>query len=390
MENTPEIKELYTRFLLNEVTAVELGILLKHFDQLEEQDLRFLVRDSLENQSAKEVTSERSGVLLNKLNQRIDSKSVAKVKLSSTVVANYNKSIFLKIAASFLFVLGLSALAYLYVSKTVSTSINVKPGGNYATLNLSGGRSVSLQDGAAGLVTSIGTTKIYKKTNGEVVYLSYAKDGFSNQLNTLVTPKGGQYKVTLSDGSIVMLNSGSTLKFPNGFYGGERVVTVTGEAYFEVAKNPLKPFIVHCGNITTRVLGTKFNISAYKEDSQIKATLLSGKIKVSQNSTQNSVVLLPGEQASVDNSSLAVNTVNAEDYTEWRNGVFFFSNENLASVMHHLSRWYNIDVDYASLPDKKLYIKINKNVNLADVLRMISTTSNLKFQIKEGRLTVIN
>lgn len=387
---TPEIEELYSRFLRNEATSAEVTQLLACFDQLNEQDLRLLISKGIENPSANQISTINAANILAKLNRKIDSNATLKVKVPAKFIARSNKSILLKIAASIIFVFGLGALAYLFFYKTNDTPIDVKPGGNYATLNLARGSSIDLQTVVPGLVTSNGSTRIYKKANGEIVYLSYAKDSLSSRLNTLFTPKGGQYKVTLSDGSTVTLNSGSSLKFPNGFYGDERVVTLTGEAYFEVAKNPLKPFIVHCGEITTRVLGTKFNISAYREDGKIKATLLSGKIRVSQNNMRNTTVLLPGQQATIGNNSIAVAAVDAEDYTEWHNGTFLFNDEDLSSVMRHLARWYNIDVDYSSLPDRKLYVRISKNVNLSDVLRMISITSNLKFQFKEGRLAVIN
>lgn len=389
MKSTRQTEEFYQRFLKNQATAAEIDALFEYFEKAHEADLKSMISSSFNNSSKEKIAdAERLNhlnALKNKISDRIDNGQTI-LKLHPKRKKYFN---LINFAASFTVIAITGIVIYFFSAKGLSNPESVTPGGNYATLILSDGKEIDLKTNNDGLVANLGGTKIYKSADGKLFYTANTEDSLSQKTNTIVTPRGGQYRITLADGTVVMLNSGSSLTFPVGFHGANRTVKLTGEAYFEVTKNPSKPFIVYTKSISTRVLGTKFNISCYEDDAETKATLLEGKIQVSQVNTEKSAVLKPGEQAVIAQNQFKIDDVNAEDFAAWKDGIFLFSNADLKLIMHHLSRWYNIDIDYNSLPEKRLYIKINKNVNLSEVLRMMSVTSNLKFKLAERRLSVM-
>ncbi|WP_443946771.1 FecR family protein [Pedobacter sp. AW1-32] len=385
MKSTPETKAFYQKFLQNNATAAELEALLKDFGTLNESDLRGLISDALNREDALAIADsarlQRLATLQAKINDSIDG--------GRKTFRLYTRPFF-KIAATIVITGSIAFSGFLIFKNQDSDFTAFKAGGNLANLKLSDGRNLVLENVAQGTFAKAGSVSIEKKADGIIIYRANSSDttGLST-INTIETPRGGQYKITLSDGTSVLLNAGSTLSFPIGFHGNTREVSLKGEAYFEVAKNPSKPFIVHTKTFSTTVLGTKFDLSTYTDDHVARAILLEGKIKVASNQSSASVILKPGQQASVNNYSLAVDTVNTENATAWKDGLFIYENESIDVVMHHISRWYDIDVDYNTLPQRQLYIKISRNQNLSELLRMISLTTNLKFQLTERRLSVI-
>jgi len=217
--------------------------------------------------------------------------------------------------------------------------------------------------------------------------------------NTITTPRGGQYQVMLSDGSKVWLNAASSLHFPTSFTGQQRIVELTGEAYFEVAhvsavgeKNKL-PFIVKIITASgarreVEVLGTHFNINAYNDESVVKTTLLEGSVKMTQES--GSTLLIPGQQAQL-NSNGDVNILKDADMDEaiaWKNGMFQFKKVDIKTIMRQIARWYDVDIEYQKNVDEKFYAEISRNTNVSNVFRILEETGGVHFVI-EGKKVVV-
>lgn len=260
---------------------------------------------------------------------------------------------------------------------------DIKPGSNKAYLILSNGKRLSLTDAANGSLAKEADVEI-TKADGEVVYTP--RTSYSNALNTIETPKGGQYQVRLPDGSKVWLNAASKLIYPVTFNGrGQREVTLSGEAYFEIAKDRQHPFQVKSAGQVVTVLGTHFNINSYANEGSVKTTLLEGSVKV------NDAVLKPGEQATMQANKIKITEVNPEYATAWRNGFFMFNNENLESVMHKISNWYNVQVIYKdqSVKQETFFGRISKFENVSKVLNMLQRTEVVSFQI-EGETIIVN
>jgi ferric-dicitrate binding protein FerR (iron transport regulator) len=212
------------------------------------------------------------------------------------------------------------------------------------------------------------------------------------QYNTMSTPKGRQYHLTLPDGTKVWLNAASSIKYPTAFSGNERSVQISGEAYFEVAKNSSQPFRVAVDNgMKIDVLGTSFNVNAYEDDDNSYTTLIDGAVRVTAAEAGNSMILKPAQQAvQAPGSVLSVNSnVDVEKVMAWKNGVFNFENASLADVMKEIERWYDIDVVYKNgIPDIKFWGKITKDVSLSGILIALEKTK-VHFKLENNRTLVV-
>lgn len=391
MKKEPEIEEIYQRFLKNEATAAEIDKLLLSFEISNDLEIGRLVAGFMEN--AIDGPADRKRIehlqdLQLKINAKLNAGDVeVLLKHRSSIIKVFGLPLY-RMVASLLIVAFLGFAAYYYLNQQ---SRQIKPGGNYAMLITKTGQEIDLKKSSNQVVLRMAGVMIRKTADGQLVYTALpGSQNAAQEWNSIITPLGGRYKILLSDGSLVMLNSGSKLEFPVGFRGKERRVKLTGEAYFEVTKDPSKPFIVVSGKGLTEVLGTKFNVSNYPEDRVIKTTLLEGKVRFTDHTSQNMKVLSPGQQASLAGDEIQVSEVNATDFMAWKDNKFIFKNEKLSVIMHHLSRWYNIDVDYNSLPERRLYANISSDVNLSEVLRMLSVTSDLKFNVDGRRVSVMN
>ncbi|MEO6686920.1 MAG: FecR domain-containing protein [Dyadobacter sp.] len=300
-------------------------------------------------------------------------------------------------AAAVIFLIGFYWYSRMRKVDTIAAKPDVKvqvadlpPGGNKAILTLGDGSNIVLDSTVNGDLPNQGATSITRSGNGAIVYKSLNGSTESIVFNTIRTPRGGQYQIVLTDGSHVWLNAASSIRFPTAFAGQERRVTITGEAYFEVAKNSKKPFIVTSGEEEIKVLGTHFNVMAYEDEDAVKTTLLEGSVLVSQ--AGRSVVLSPGQQASVSQGSSrkvsVLNGVDVEKEMAWKNGYFQFENENLESVMRQVSRWYDVDVTYEGTLAKDNYTgRLPRNSNISKVFKILSLTG-IKCRI-EGRTIIV-
>jgi transmembrane sensor len=265
---------------------------------------------------------------------------------------------------------------------------DVMPGDNKAVLTLSDGSTIVLDDAQNGTLTHQGATKVVK-LDGKLAYDPAGTGSTEVVYNTISTPRGGQYQIELTDGSLVWLNAASSLRFPTAFVGKDRRVEITGEAYFEVAKNKSMPFIVSVERSEIQVLGTHFNVMAYKEESNIKTTLLEGSIKFVHGN--NSSLIKPGQQTQLNNSGQikVLDDIDVDAVIAWKNGNFDFDGVDIETVMRQLSRWYNVEVEYNKKPDVLFYAEIPRNTKLSEVLHALEYTSKVKFDINGKKIIVM-
>lgn len=253
------------------------------------------------------------------------------------------------------------------VKKPEYKAKDIQPGGNKAVLTLADGRTIILDSAANGTLAKQGGASIVKLSNGQIVYKA---KGSSDEklLNTMRTPLGGQYQLDLPDGTKVWLNALSSITYPAQFAGRRRDVKITGEVYFEVAKDKARPFVVDVnGQSTIEVLGTDFNINAYGDEGQLKTTLIEGSVKV------NSTTIKPGQQATQTGSAISViNDADIDQVLAWKNGLFNFERVNIRQVMLQLERWYDIEVKYEGhAPDFRLRGGMDRNVKLSSILGLL-------------------
>jgi ferric-dicitrate binding protein FerR (iron transport regulator) len=277
------------------------------------------------------------------------------------------------------------------VQKSTKSVPGIDPGGNKAVLTLADGSVINLDSAKNGTLTRQGNIKVIKAEDGQLLYYVDRENATIKGYNTISTPRGGKYQIVLSDGSKVWLNAASSLQFPASFTGKTREVQLTGEGYFEVAKNAAMPFHVKVNNITIEVLGTHFNVNAYEDEASVATTLLEGSVKIKKDlpakSSSQSVVLKPGEQAQLaKDGQLKINrNANTQEVIAWKNDNFEFNNTPVKEIMRQISRWYDVEIDYkGSVSMHKLTGKISRNVDLHQVIEMLKYTGiNIKIENKK-------
>lgn len=264
---------------------------------------------------------------------------------------------------------------------------DVAPANSKAVLTLGNGSAIVL-DSAGHQMIRQGNTTIQQR-NGLLQYKATgAATGIS--YNTLTVPRGGKFQIRLPDGTGVWLNAASSIRYPVAFTGKERRVEVTGEAYFEVAKNAAMPFRVSINNrAEVEVLGTHFNINAYEDEAAVSTTLLEGKVKVNVDK-QQSAVLQPGQQASLNAAGAlqVLRDVDTAQVVAWKEGWFQFYLADLPEVMRQLSRWYDVEVSYqGGIPDRAFQGRMQRELTLTQVLKILE-----KYQVHfhvEGRMVTV-
>lgn len=288
-------------------------------------------------------------------------------------------------AASIVVMVGLSGVLYLQLHPQQPAGMVAWVQQKQQTiLTLSDGERVELGGGKQ-MIENNGKTVI-KDSSGHLSYLKETNSDRSIHYNEIFVPRGGCYSLTLADGTNVWLNSDTKLRYPLSFSGNLREVELEGEAYFEVARNEEKPFVVNISDHKIRVLGTHFNISAYRDMDHIYTTLLEGSVKVESPSEEK--IILPNEQADMvrGQGKIMVNQVDAGFYTSWLTGVFEFRDASLEDILKQLTRWYDVDIEYTTdvLKEKKFAGVIKKEKSLEFTMKMIEKISNLTF-IQNGK-----
>jgi len=281
------------------------------------------------------------------------------------------------------------------------------PGGNKATLLLGDGSVVNLGAAKNGVIRKVAGTLIDKQ-DGQLRYNVSSADqapgkadqasgkadqtpekaDLAPEMNTIQTPRGGQYQVILPDGTKVWLNAASSLTYPTAFRGTDRAVRLNGEAYFEVAASKDKPFKVTVGKMHVDVLGTHFNIMAYEDENVIRTTLLEGAVRVTSGGASR--LLKPGQEGRIERSSDAISQldVNADEAVAWKNGVFQFGGASIETVMREIVRWYDVDVEYQGRTNEHFRGTISRDVNASEVFKMLELTGAVHFAIDKKKIIV--
>lgn len=265
---------------------------------------------------------------------------------------------------------------------------DVMPGVTGATLTLADGTVVPLDSAGAGLSLMQGSTQV-AAVNGTVEYKGNATSA-ALLYNTLTTRRGQQYPVKLSDGTLAILDAGSSITYPAGFPADRREVTVTGQVWFDIATDASRPFIVKHNNRRIEVLGTSFNIKAYEEEPGLEVTLVSGSVRVTNGTA--SQVLRPGQQAVLSNNSTGI-TLAAADVataTAWKDGNFEYKSRSLTYVMQDISRWYDIEIVYeGAQPTDTFTGGFSRSVTLTELLTILEM-SRVHFKLEGRKLTVLS
>lgn len=307
-----------------------------------------------------------------------------------------------KVAASLLLVAAGSIVAYRWKDKLLPKAsrpaeMAIVPGGEEARLTLDDGTVISLADASNGTIAEQAGIRIEKDKDGNLIY--HADGGAASSrtaYNTISTPDGGQYTVVLPDGSKAFLNAASSLRYPVQFAQDQRRVTMTGEVYFEIAKQVKPgskpsdriPFYVDTDKQQIEVLGTHFNVNAYRNEPSVVTTLVEGSVRVKAANDGQTVVLRPGQQA-VLATTLQVREADIEQQIAWTNGDFVFHGEELQSILRKVERWYDIDVDCpAQLGRLRFEGIVSRKQPLSAIVDMVQATGKAKIQLKERRMTV--
>jgi len=306
-------------------------------------------------------------------------------------------------AAVLIAVIGTAVLYTLNKKKTDIASLpvaqryhnDVNPGGNKAVLTLANGQKLVL-DNRPGMQIRQGTVDVQRPDTGELVYkvsgLSHNVNEQELSYNTITTPLGGKFKVALSDGTRVWLNAGSSLRYPVAFTGKQRQVWLSGEAYFEVAKQSGKSFLVEAGAAEIQVLGTHFNVNAYGDETPVRTTLTEGAVKMS--AAGESRILKPGEEASINkqNGEMKVASADLDMALAWTRDLFLFDNTNIKSIMRDVSRWYDVEVIYETknLENKNFSGVMSRYEEVDSLLQRLELTGVIHFRIAGKKITVMD
>ena len=374
-------KQYFTNILrkyrLGTASPEEVDFLERYYDLFDSnEELSLTVEDSIRIK----------GLIKNSIDQELD---------RSNTLRKTNPWQWFRYAAAASVVVMLSITLFLLLNpRTDNGSFanreqDIAPGGNKAVLTLANGRKIVLDDAAQGQLNNQSGISIIKTADGQVVYKVNTEEGNTTEVtrNTISTPNGGQYTIILSDGTKVKLNASSSLSFPNIFGEEDRTVDLEGEAYFEVAKQNGKNFLVHSGIQTVQVLGTHFNIDAYADEKDIRTTLLEGSVKVILG--EQSVLITPGQQAVVTRTgNISKKDVDLEKEVSWINEQFAFDNDDLKSVMRQISRWYDVNIVYVGdIPDKKFFGGIPRNSKLSEVFKILEL-NNIQSELNGNTVKV--
>lgn len=266
---------------------------------------------------------------------------------------------------------------------------DVEPGTEKAILTLSDGTKITLDNTTNGTIAQQGNTVVLKEDGLLAYNADKRKPEAAILYNSLTTARGEEFRsLVLSDGTKVWLNSVSSIHFPTDFISKERMVEITGEVYFEVAKNLSRPFRVKANGMEVEVLGTHFNINAYTDENSMTTSLLEGAVRVKKGTGK--VVIKPGQQTQViGNAVRVINDADVNAAVAWKNGLQVFNKTDIKTILRQISRWYDVDIEYkGDLRVPKFYGEIPRSVTLSEVLKIIEINSKLQFTIEGKKLTV--
>lgn len=379
---------LIGRYLDGSASLEEENLVEAYLNELEKGPVK--IRTGAEEEAIKIFMQKRIN-----LEMRVGKGKVISAKIWSRVAAAIAVMLILAAGSYFLF-FNKKQKSPEIVKTTLPHDVN-PPATNRAMIILANGQKVFLDSTANGTVAIQNNINLVKTGDGKIVYESHqlTTDNSPLTYNTLTNPRGSKViDMTLSDGTHVWLNAGSSVTYPVAFVGNERKVSITGEAYFEVSHDASKAFIVSKGDMNVTVLGTHFNVNAYDDEHAIKVTLLEGSVKISHRTSHDSRIIKPGEQAIIDNSHpMAIgmtidNNVDLDEVMAWKNGFFSFNGADIETIMRDVSRWYDVDVVYeGKIPSGHYKGKPSRNLTASQMLKLIEY-AGVKFRI-EGKKIIV-
>jgi ferric-dicitrate binding protein FerR (iron transport regulator) len=386
MISKEEFVNLYNKFLNNECSDAEKKLLDEYRDEMK-------LRDNIwEDESDKE--EEIYDLIWHRLSENLESEQSGRYLYSKTFWASAAAAILIICSASLFFMKTSKKPGETLPPETVARQV-ITPGGNKAYLTMANGARIALNDTKNGDLEAQSGIKITKSSNGILVYqvqkTKTNQTDTATKFNTIETPRGGQYQVVLDDGTKVWLNAMSSLRFPVTFNGKQRKVELSGEGYFEVAKDKSKPFLVVSNGSIVRVLGTHFNVNAYRDNAEMTATLLEGSVEMIRN--KSNALLVPGQQGKIEanNDQISVSNADLEEVMGWKNGLFIFHKENIVDVMRKVSRWYDVDVEYSGNVKNKVFGgSISRYKDITELLDNLALTQAIHYKIEGRRVTIMN
>lgn len=406
------IRELFQKLISDRCTEEELDLLFRLVELPKyEQDFKVLLEEHWETGdfalSKKDPVKRRR--MLEELKRRVGEEEPEKVFPLRGAAAHEDeqtpplaknvlrRSAWLGYAASILLISGL--LYYLFIRSDPETTnpgtaavlpvgSEISPGGDRAVLTLSDGRQIVLDSATNGVLAEQGSSEVVKLANGQIVYRPGKSSADGPVYNTMSTPKGGQYRLVLPDGSNIWLNAASSVTYPVAFNNTERNIAVQGEVYLEVAADKQRPFRVAAAGTEIVVLGTKFNLNAYGNEEWMKTTLLEGSVRVMRDGREET--LQPGQQCLVDETGKLklVAHANTEETIAWKNGFFSFRQADIQTVMRQFERWYDIEVRYeGTLPLRKFEGELERGLQLSEILKILDKMG-VGFRMEDRTLIV--
>lgn len=406
-ENYERIRELLLKYSSKVSSITEEGELFELLNNTTETEIEPLLTNILEKTEPSYDYTRRERILASVLQYTKEEENGERL----VVIMKPRIQLWKRIAVAASIIGVLFVAGYWLMNKkttddpsTIAQDQNTKdvpaPDKNRAQIKLADGSVVYLDSVGNGELANMNGVKVVKTADGRIEYSS-EQGVLSGELkyNTLFNPRGSQVmNMTLADGSRVWLNAGSSVTYPIAFIGKERNVTITGEAYFEIAHDKTKPFKVSKGETTVEVLGTHFNVNAYDDESEIKVTLLEGKVNVSTKYDVRGATIKPGEQAIANPSTPAnggtgslrvMKDVDVEQVMAWKNGSFVFGEAMSAEeIMRQIARWYDVEVVYEKKPGGHIGGSISRSVNITKVLQILEATGTMQFKVEGRKVTL--
>lgn len=379
-----QLLDILAKYEAGTITEDELQLLEKWYASFEANP------DLIDSLSAEERVF-RKKQLQEKIFDQIDTETSTSADLPKKRFFFYLGPRLWQAAASLVFLCAVS----FYIFKKQSDQLlipaaeqsnSIHPATDKAILTLGNGEKIMLDESKNGELSTEGNIHINKTKPGNLVYTA-GKNVEKVHINTLATPRGGRYQLTLADGTQVWLNAQSSISYPSAFRGSSREVTISGEVYFEVAHNAAMPFRVRSENQLIEVLGTHFNVNTYKAKSRTKTTLLSGSIALTN--AHKRVILKPGEQGIVAGESMSIKNVDPVEVIAWKEGYFDFTDADIGSVVDELGRWYNVDIHYQGPATSETFTgRIPRSWSFEKVLNLLKTFKSINVEMQGRRLIV--
>ncbi|SHM91234.1 FecR family protein [Chitinophaga jiangningensis] len=368
-------QQLLAKYLEGKCTPEESEELLQWLDT---RDSRRTALQAMQEEFERSMTE--PAMVPESMSNRVETRLLQEISKNKVVPMHPLRRKKWMVAAAVMTGVAVAAGFYMYtahrvqpaVVKQIASVADIKPGSDKAILTLADGTQVTL-DSAGNQVIVQGGTKV-KQLNGQLLYETDGQTTQAETYNTLNVPRGGQFKLVLPDGSTVWLNAASSLRYPTAFTGSTRTVEIKGQAYFEVAQNSNKPFIVKAENTTIQVLGTGFDIMSYPDEKEQRTTLVEGAVKVKVGTIEK--YLKPGQQVALNNETgeATVHDADVQGVIAWKTGFFEFDNVSLPTILRQLGRWYDLDiVNKFAYNNSRLGGRISRNLPLSEILPMLKS-----------------